>query len=84
MNLLTHCAMCGGRFDRVGVIVADAIGTPVACPCTPEYSRQMRFFRRGEIPPGAPEAEPTGGAQRLGKITSNVSVPTHAEGGDSG
>jgi len=25
---------------------------------------------------GAPEAEPTGGAQRLGKITSNVSVPS--------
>ena len=31
------------------------------------------------VMPGAPEAEPTGGAQRLGKITSNVSVPTHAE-----
>lgn len=33
---------------------------------------------------GAPEAEPTGGAQRLGKNTSNVSVPTHGEGGTHG
>lgn len=33
--------------------------------------------------PGAPATEGSaGGAERLGKITSNVSVPTHAEGGD--
>lgn len=36
------------------------------------------------LEPGAPATEGSeGGAQRLGKITSNVSVPTHAGGSSS-
>ncbi len=34
--------------------------------------------------PGGPGGEADRGAERLGKITSNVSVPTHAKGGDHG
>lgn len=37
---------------------------------------------RAVFMPGAPPQ--AGGAQRLGKITSSVSVPTHGEGGSDG
>ncbi len=55
MNLLTHCALCGALLETW-----ETRPLPMPCPCAPEYSRQMRYFRRGLIPPGVipPTSEP--------------------------
>ena len=46
---------------------------------------RARLLEARSAAPGAPATEGSeGGAERLGKITSNVSVPTHAEGGSDG
>ena len=60
---------CPGCRRRVGWQEGCSDAFPELCDECALPAAQM-------LEQGAPEAEPTGGAQRLGKITSSVSVPS--------
>lgn len=68
-----YCANCGAR--QVVTVTSRVAADDAACQ---RCGQPADVWNR----PGAP-AKP-GGAQRLGKITSSVSVPTHGEGGSDG